>query len=47
MANIAQRLTDWYARAKRPMPWRLKPEPYACGVSEIMVQQATYATGLP
>ena len=47
MANIAQRLTDWYARAKRPMPWRLKPEPYACWLSEIMMQQTTYASVLP
>ena len=47
MADIAQRLTDWYARAKRPMPWRLKPEPYACWLSEIMMQQTTYASVLP
>ena len=29
------------------MPWRLKPEPYACWLSEIMMQQTTYASVLP
>ena len=47
MACIAKSLTDWYARAKRPMPWRLKPEPYACWLSEIMMQQTTYASARP
>ena len=47
MAGIAKDLTDWYARNRRPMPWRLKPEPYACWLSEIMMQQTTYASALP
>ena len=40
-------LVDWYRRAKRPMPWRLKPGPYACWLSEIMLQQTTYEQALP
>ncbi len=37
----------WFAAAKRPMPWRKKPTPYACWLSEIMMQQTTYASVLP
>ncbi len=44
---IAKSLETWFARVKRPMPWRLKPGPYVCWLSEIMMQQTTYATVLP
>lgn len=47
MTGIAKRLEAWFARAQRPMPWRKKPQPYACWVSEIMLQQTTYASMLP
>ena len=40
-------LVDWYRRAKRPMPWRRAPSPYACWLSEIMLQQTTYEQALP
>ena len=43
----ARRLTAWFARAKRPMPWRSHPEPYRCWLSEIMLQQTTYEQALP
>ena len=43
----ARLLTAWYARAKRPMPWRTAPDPYRCWLSEIMMQQTTYAQALP
>ena len=43
----ARRLTVWFARAKRPMPWRSHPEPYRCWLSEIMLQQTTYEQALP
>jgi len=45
--GIAGRLERWFAKAKRPMPWRKDPTPYACWLSEIMMQQTTYATVLP
>lgn len=45
--GIARRLVAWFARAKRPMPWRRAPSPYICWLSEIMMQQTTYATVLP
>jgi len=31
----------------RPMPWRKKPTPYFCWLSEIMLQQTTYEQALP
>ena len=45
--NIAKSLEAWFAAVKRPMPWRKKPTPYACWLSEIMMQQTTYAAVLP
>ena len=45
--DIARALETWFAAAKRPMPWRAKPSPYVCWLSEIMMQQTTYATVLP
>lgn len=44
---IAHRLEAWFKRAKRPMPWRKKPGAYNCWLSEIMMQQTTYAQALP
>ena len=45
--TVAEALEAWFARAKRPMPWRARPEPYACWLSEILMQQTTYASALP
>ena len=45
--GVAARLEAWFAAAKRPMPWRSNPTPYACWLSEIMMQQTTYASVLP
>ena len=47
MKSELKPLVEWYGQAKRPMPWRLKPEPYACWLSEIMLQQTTYEQALP
>ena len=44
---MTKELLQWFARAKRPMPWRASPAPYACWLSEIMMQQTTYQTVLP
>ena len=46
-ASIGARLCTWFAQVKRPMPWRLKPSHYGCWLSEIMMQQTTYASVLP
>ena len=45
--TLARRLCAWFARVKRPMPWRLAPSPYVCWLSEIMMQQTTYGAVLP
>ena len=45
--QIAGALETWYAAVKRPMPWRKSPTPYCCWLSEIMMQQTTYAAVLP
>ena len=44
---LAANLEKWFAKVKRPMPWRRRPSPYACWLSEIMMQQTTYAAVLP
>ncbi len=45
--SIAFALETWFVNAQRPMPWRLRPSPYVCWLSEIMMQQTTYASVLP
>ncbi len=37
--GVRRRLTRWYARAKRDLPWRRTRDPYAVWVSEVMLQQ--------
>ena len=44
---FAANLENWFAKVKRPMPWRRRPSPYVCWLSEIMMQQTTYAAVLP
>ena len=44
---LAANLENWFAKVKRPMPWRRRPSPYVCWLSEIMMQQTTYAAVLP
>lgn len=46
-SRVAFELEKWFATAKRPMPWRRRPSPYVCWLSEIMMQQTTYAAVLP
>jgi A/G-specific adenine glycosylase len=40
-------LLDWYARVKRPLPWRATRDPYALLVSEAMLQQTQAARVIP
>ena len=44
---LAANLENWFAQVKRPMPWRRRPSPYVCWLSEIMMQQTTYTAVLP
>ena len=45
--SLSSAFEDWFATVKRPMPWRRRPTPYGCWLSEIMMQQTTYAAVLP
>jgi A/G-specific adenine glycosylase len=40
-------LLDWYARVRRPLPWRFTDDPYAILVSEVMLQQTQAARVVP
>src|SRR5205085_2309673 len=46
-AAIATAVIDWYATARRDLPWRRSRDPYAIWVSEIMLQQTRVATVIP
>lgn len=39
MPAFQRKLLSWYARCKRPLPWRRTRDPYKILVSEIMLQQ--------
>jgi A/G-specific adenine glycosylase len=42
-----RRLTAWYDRHARDLPWRRRRDPYAVWLSEIMLQQTQVATVKP
>ncbi len=42
-ADLARRLSVWFQRHGRDLPWRMHRTPYAVWVSEIMLQQTTAA----
>ena len=44
--EIAQSLLNWFAAAKRPLPWREDYQPYRVLVSEIMLQQTQMERGV-
>ncbi len=45
--RLRRSLLRWFARAKRPMPWRQTRDAYAIWVSEMMLQQTTVTTVIP
>jgi A/G-specific adenine glycosylase len=45
--SIRTKLTRWFARAKRDLPWRRTRDPYAIWISEIMLQQTRVAAVIP
>jgi A/G-specific adenine glycosylase len=47
MAFDSAALLGWYARVKRPLPWRATRDPYALLVSEVMLQQTQAARVVP
>jgi A/G-specific adenine glycosylase len=40
-------LANWYAKAKRDLPWRRTTDPYAITLSEVMLQQTQVVTVIP
>lgn len=46
-AALQRRLLDWFARHRRPLPWRNSRDPYRIWVSEVMLQQTTTTAVIP
>lgn len=44
--EFTARLLDWFAQAKRPLPWRESYDPYSVWISEIMLQQTQMERGV-
>ncbi len=47
LAGIAERLTRWFDRKARDLPWRKTRDPYAVWISEVMLQQTQVQTVIP
>ena len=47
LSPICRPLLDWYAAARRRLPWRETPTPYRVWVSEIMLQQTRVQAVIP
>jgi A/G-specific adenine glycosylase len=45
--RIAKKLTRWYEKNARDLPWRQTHDPYAVWISEIMLQQTQVKTVIP
>lgn len=45
--RFARHLLDWFAQARREMPWRESKDPYRIWISEIMLQQTQVNTVRP
>lgn len=46
-SNMQDKLTTWYQKNKRDLPFRHTHDPYAIWISEIMLQQTTVAAVIP
>lgn len=44
---FSDKIAEWYAINKRPLPWRDTREPYFVWLSEVILQQTRVAQGLP
>src|ERR1700735_3327435 len=45
--SLGGKLAQWYASAKRDLPWRRTTDPYAITISEVMLQQTQVVTVIP
>jgi A/G-specific adenine glycosylase len=46
-AWLRRRLSAWFTRHARKLPWRTSRDPYAIWISEVMLQQTQVATVIP
>ncbi len=44
---LRRKLLDWYASARRDLPWRRALDPYPVWISEVMLQQTQVETVIP
>lgn len=47
LRSLRMKLTRWYDRAHRDLPWRRTRDPYAIWISEVMLQQTRVAAVIP
>lgn len=45
--RLRRKLTDWYDRHRRELPWRDETDPYRVWISEVMLQQTQVTTVVP
>jgi A/G-specific adenine glycosylase len=45
--EVVPALLDWFARARRPLPWRRDRHPYRIWVAEVLLQQTRVAQAIP
>lgn len=45
--GLRRALRRWFARERRPLPWRQTRDPYALWISEVMLQQTTVGAVIP
>lgn len=45
--SVSEKLTLWYGKNKRSMPWRNTKDPYTIWLSEIILQQTQVVQGTP
>ncbi len=44
---VAQKLSDWFSKNARVLPWRESPQPYFVWLSEVMLQQTQVTAVIP
>ncbi len=47
IVDLRRALLAWYARERRDLPWRRRPDPYGVWVAEVMLQQTTVKAATP
>jgi A/G-specific adenine glycosylase len=44
---LGHALVDWFDAVRRPLPWRIEPNPYRIWVAEVLLQQTRVAQAIP